>query len=709
MLSRCIFFVLCLSCGLSTPHGDVHRRVMQKPNELMTKRLHALFDQQGQTADRVEALIALGADVNGKGDDGSMPLHKASRKGDVAVAEVLYKSGADINAVDGYNTTPLHIARNREMVKALVDKGADVDAGYPHTPLRYAINNENIELAKALIENKASLDINVRDDHHREISLLRVVIKNNWVELGELMIEHGVDINDGWYTKKLQEGEYITYPLDVAFTLDDDKMWSWVELLVKNGARSAWGATSELYQLLERHTSLDADGYMHGEVGDTLLDSSVLHRDSFKQKAKLLARAGADFSSILHKNGYSGNSLANLTPLHLALGDVELVEFFIELGASANSRQDAGGNSLLHDVSKPEVAKVLLDKGADVNAKNDNGDTPLHRARDLEMAKVLLDKGADVNAKNNNGDTPLHEVVGSMSPSAARDKLVTMLLENKADVNAVNNDGLTVLGVLEGEGDLSGNVVNILMEHGLDPNVAGLRGGNTILHLAIVRDDKEMVQLALEHEADPNIKNRYGRIPLHLAKSAEIVEILLQHKSNPNAVDNEGNTPLIIRHGLSANESEDFVVIELLIKYEADINAVDGYGNPLLHVIVERGWHKYARFLAARVEDINATNRQGMTALHLAATTNDEEAAELLLKHEADINAVDDNGWTPIHHAVMPSSGEEVSVDVINLLIANDADLSIMDKQGKTAIDYYKLFGIAEIDALEKKLAVSNN
>lgn len=62
---------------------------------------------------------------------------------------------------------------------------------------------------------------------------------------------------------------------------------------------------------------------------------------------------------------------------------------------------------------KVNIAKFLIDKGADVNAKNIYGDTPLHYAsmNNIEITKLLLDNGADVNARNKYDQTPLYNAI----------------------------------------------------------------------------------------------------------------------------------------------------------------------------------------------------------------------------------------------------------------------------------------------------------
>jgi ankyrin repeat protein len=95
-----------------------------------------------------------------------------------------------------------------------------------------------------------------------------------------------------------------------------------------------------------------------------------------------------------------------------------------------------------------DVAELLLSRGAQVNAKDNDGYTHLHLAAGpwmaghgyKDMAELLLSSGADVNAKDNDGRTPLHLAV------AMGDKdVVELLLANNADVNARDNNGKTPL------------------------------------------------------------------------------------------------------------------------------------------------------------------------------------------------------------------------------------------------------------------------
>jgi ankyrin repeat protein len=104
------------------------------------------------------------------------------------------------------------------------------------------------------------------------------------------------------------------------------------------------------------------------------------------------------------------------TPLHLAafFGQTEAARVLLDQGAEVNARStNAMENMPLHAAAAGhhiEVVKLLIDRGAPVNARQHGGWTPLHSAAqvgDLEMAKALVAAGADVNARAENNQSPL--------------------------------------------------------------------------------------------------------------------------------------------------------------------------------------------------------------------------------------------------------------------------------------------------------------
>jgi len=101
------------------------------------------------------------------------------------------------------------------------------------------------------------------------------------------------------------------------------------------------------------------------------------------------------------------------------------------------------GNTSLHYAAfrpEPEVLKLLLDSGIDVNVRNENRDTPLHLAANMEWvegARLLLDAGADVNAIDGLGMAPLH-----WSHNVA---LCQLLIEHGADLEITDQYGRTAL------------------------------------------------------------------------------------------------------------------------------------------------------------------------------------------------------------------------------------------------------------------------
>ena len=125
--------------------------------------------------------------------------------------------------------------------------------------------------------------------------------------------------------------------------------------------------------------------------------------------------------------------------------NVQAMRALIERGANVSAK-DTGGNTLLHSAAENwavECIKVLLSNGADVNARNVDGKTPFMVAGNIPKALgILLDAGADMNARDNQGRTALMDAASSGEMSK-----VKMLLQRGADVSLRSPEGKTALDI----------------------------------------------------------------------------------------------------------------------------------------------------------------------------------------------------------------------------------------------------------------------
>lgn len=136
--------------------------------------------------------------------------------------------------------------------------------------------------------------------------------------------------------------------------------------------------------------------------------------------------------------------------LHLA-NSIEMVKFLIDRGAPIDGRNEEGATYLLtvaadagDDAEVEEVARLLIERGANVNIADKDGATPLLRCQSIEIAQLLIAHGANVNAGDKEGMTPLHMAAFEES----RIELGKLLITHGADVNARNNEGYTPLDFL---------------------------------------------------------------------------------------------------------------------------------------------------------------------------------------------------------------------------------------------------------------------
>ena len=169
-----------------------------------------------------------------------------------------------------------------------------------------------------------------------------------------------------------------------------------------------------------------------------------------------------------------------------------------------------------------EVARLLVELGADATAQDNQGWTPLHWAAkegSMDLAYLLIVQGADVTAQDNDGWTPLHWAMlrGSVNISH-------FLIEHGADLTAQDGNGLTPLHWAVKEGSV--DVTRILVEHGADV-AAKDNYGSTPLHWAVLKESVELTRLLAEHGADASARDKCGWSPFYWAVHKGWVNIAL--------------------------------------------------------------------------------------------------------------------------------------------------------------------------------------
>lgn len=153
---------------------------------------------------------------------------------------------------------------------------------------------------------------------------------------------------------------------------------------------------------------------------------------------------------------------------------MDLLSLLLESGADPNARTNTSRVPLHGATGGLEVTRHLLDEGADPNLPGDHEerDFPLHRESDVEIISLLLEAGADPNALNRRRLTPLMEIA---KWGAGTVEQMKCLLENGADPNIRNAAGKTVLHLLAENTDLDADfrreATDLLLHHGANSSL----------------------------------------------------------------------------------------------------------------------------------------------------------------------------------------------------------------------------------------------
>lgn len=318
-------------------------------------------------------------------------------------------------------------------------------------------------------------------------------------------------------------------------------------------------------------------------------------------------------------------------------GHVEVVDFLLENGANPLIADGQKISPLIAAVmSYPSyknlealqaILKMLIAKGADINAVNAGGQTALMLAIATELfpvAEILLNEGATIWPKN----------IYHQAASDLIDEQTMRRLEQKLAAAQTDEERESVKHEIDIMVRIKGNETKVkqfltaasandqtkieqLLQQGILITSNDAQG-DTALHYAAMQGHKDMVAFLLEKGADIEQKDLLGMTPLHVAARSgqfKMVEFLLQRGANPSTLDKQNYNPLI--------------------------TAIKGYSK---HKNLE-ALTNIVEILLAKGDNINQQNKDGQTALIYASILDLENIVQMLVDVGADTTLQDQ-----LHH-----------------------------------------------------------
>jgi ankyrin repeat protein/L-ascorbate metabolism protein UlaG (beta-lactamase superfamily) len=232
---------------------------------------------------------------------------------------------------------------------------------------------------------------------------------------------------------------------------------------------------------------------------------------------RMLIEAGADRSTHLTEGGFDALQVA------VYGGHQETAEYLLSQGFDINKVSESGEN-YFHAVAMSGnvgLVKLGFDRAINPDMPNRNGETPLQRAilslhlggytpEKGEIVRLFIAHGADVNHRDNYGETPL-----SRALFTGNKDVVKLLIDSGANVNNINIENQSSLLVAVSHGDIE--IVRTLIQAGADTEIKEIHYGLSPLHQAVLSGDAAIAQLVADNVKDINITNNNGYTALDFA------------------------------------------------------------------------------------------------------------------------------------------------------------------------------------------------
>ena len=329
----------------------------------------------------------------------------------------------------------------------------------------------------------------------------------------------------------------------------------------------------------------------------------------------------------------------------LRAGDRQsFMKFVAEDPKLLNARGPEGSTPFMYAVlySDRATLRQLLQKEADPNKRNDANATALMwAATDLEKTRVLLESGADVNARSNDGRTPLF--VATTRHGAA--PVVKLLLDRGADPK-VSGPSLDDTPFVQAAAAGDAEVMQLLLDRGAETKVVS---GIAFVY-AVATNCSKCMDLAAKNMDAP----AYSFALLQIATFGDVnaVRFTLDHGANVNAADPMGRTVLMYA---AVSDLLPLDEVRLLIEHGANVNAKSHSGQTALDIAKLHGDTPIVDLLMKSGATVRTLVASPELKLQRGNTIQAAVQRSLLLLQRADTSFTQKTGCVSCHNESLPA------------------------------------------------------
>lgn len=317
----------------------------------------------------------------------------------------------------------------------------------------------------------------------------------------------------------------------------------------------------------------------------------------------------------------------------------------------ANERSMDVVTMAINNNAAADIVKFLLDqKGNDVNKITHEGRTYLHWATqkgDPEVVKLLIEKGANINLEDERGLSPLYYGLNNGLTNIA---VIDLFFKAGLDPKAKYKEDQSTLMMVAIPTDKDLKITDYLISKGLSLSDTD-KNGATVFDYAAKGGDIELMKALLKKGAKPtdNALLLAAQGTRRTSNTVDTYRFLIDDvKLNPNVLDKNGNNLL----QLIASKQNQAEVAAYLISKGVDANNINKDGSNALMLAAGGNDSELVKLLVAKTNNINALDQNGESALIQAVKSGSAESMSLLIADKADVKILDAKGNNLVYFLV---------------------------------------------------------